>query len=463
MPATTPPSADGQPLAQRLADYAYGLSYDDLDEAALERVKAHLIDSLGCAIAAFDERPVRICREIALSAGSSAATLIGTRQRTLPDLAAFANCAAIRYYDLNDVYVGRPSTHPSDNIAACLAVAEAERASARELITAIALAYEINCRLVDAFDLSDRGWDAPIFSLPAVALAAGKLMRLPSDKLAHAVALAINDHVPLGQTRSGALSDWKGLGDAEAGRNAVFAAKLARAGISGPAQIFEGRKGVFALVTGASHVDVGGFGKRGRPFRIVDCGLKTYPVFVYGQTTIVAGIEIARQVGDVGRIASIEIATGKRGFQQGGSEPEKWAPTTKDTADHSLPYIAARAIIDGGIDDDSFALDKLVEPAVVGLMSKISVKEDHAFSASKNNVPATRITAVLTDGRRVEHSVTQMSGFPGKPLSRASIEAKFRSNVRRLWDPSRADALLETVWALEQTDVATLMMRLAHA
>src|ERR1700704_5730018 len=167
-----------RPLAERLAAYADGLRYDDLDAATVEVVKSHLIDTLGCGIAAFDERPVRICREVALAAAGhgsgGGATIIGTDARASPDLAAFANGGAARYYDLNDVYVNRLTIHPSDTISACLAIAETERASGQALITAIALAYEINCRLLDAFDITTRGWDGPVFGLPAVALAAGK-------------------------------------------------------------------------------------------------------------------------------------------------------------------------------------------------------------------------------------------------------------------------------------------------
>src|SRR5207244_3097935 len=161
-----------RPLAERLAAYVSGLRYDDLDAATLQRVKTLVIDTIGCGIGAWDERPVRACREIALSVNGPA-TVIGTTRRTTTDLAAFANGAAIRYLDFNDTYVGRFAAHPSDNIAACLAVAESERASAQELIVAIVIAYEVNCRLVDAFDLSALGWDSPVFGLPAVALAAG--------------------------------------------------------------------------------------------------------------------------------------------------------------------------------------------------------------------------------------------------------------------------------------------------
>jgi 2-methylcitrate dehydratase len=249
------------PLAERLAVYADSLGYDHLDDATVERVKMHLIDSLGCGLAAFDEKPVRICRDVVLASGGGGATVIGTNRRAAPDLATFANCAAFRYLDLNDAYVAHVTGHPSDTIAACLAVAEAERVSAAELVTAIVLAYEINCRLIDAFDISTRGWDVPVFTLPAVALAAGKLMKLPPDRLAQAVNLSLNDHIPMGQTRTQTLSDWKGIADAEAGRNGVFAAMLARGGLTGPAPIFEGRLGFFKLIAGPADVDIDGFGR----------------------------------------------------------------------------------------------------------------------------------------------------------------------------------------------------------
>src|SRR5262245_33562405 len=168
-----PPSPSEQrerPLAHRLGTYAHGLRYEDLDAATIERVKVHVIDTIGCGIGALDERPVRICREVAL-VGGGPSTVIGGAERSTPDLATFANTAATRYLDFNDTYVGRVAVHPSDNIAACFAVAEAERASARELVVAIVLAYEANCRLAEALDISTRGWDPPVFGLPAVALA----------------------------------------------------------------------------------------------------------------------------------------------------------------------------------------------------------------------------------------------------------------------------------------------------
>ena len=449
-------------LADRLAAYADGLRHDDLDAATIERVKSHFIDTIGCGIAAFDERPVRICRDVALGVAGGTATVIGTNRRTTPDLATFANGAAIRYYDLNDSYVGGLAGHPSDHIAACLAVAESERASAAELITAIVLAYEINCRLIDAFDVTSRGWDAPVFSLPAVALAAGRLMKLSRAQLAQAVSLAINDHIPMAQTRVQALSDWKGLADAEAGRNAVFAAQLARAGLTGPAPIFEGNSGFFKQISGPAVVDVGAFGRRGVPFRIHQCGMKAYPAVVYAQTAVVAGIEVAKKAGPLDRIAAIEIATTKRGYQRAGSEPEKWTPDTRETADHSLPYITARAMFDGDITNDSYAPEKLSEPRILAFMRKITVKEDPALTARVGAMVPTRVTAILPDGRRVSSEVDDVPGFPGRPMNRTEVERKFGGNVGGRWSRERTDAVLRDLWGLDRTqDIAALLGKLS--
>jgi 2-methylcitrate dehydratase len=456
-----------RPLAERLADYAQALRYEDLDAATIERVKSHIVDSFACAIAAFDERPVRVCRQIALdqAPADGASTVLGTSRRSSPDLAGFANGAAIRYYDLNDAYAS-PSlgaVHPSDHIGACLAVAEAEKASATDAIAAIVLAYEINCRLIDVIDALPHGWDPTLFSLPAVALAAGKLMKLPRKQLVQAVNLALNDHIPMGQTRTQTNSDWKGLSDAEAERNAVFAVHLARGGLTGPAPIFEGRKGLFQLVATAVDVNVEGFGgKPGAHFRIHDCGVKAYPAVVYSQTAIVAGLALAKEIGSADRIAHLEIGATARGYEQAGRDPEKWTPQNRDTADHSLPYLTARAMVDGDITNESYAADKLHDPKILALMQKITVKEDPVFKTPKGNAPPTRLAATLTDGSTVTRQVDNMPGFPGQPMDRAGMAHKYRSNVGKRWPAPQVDAQLQALWTFEAaTDLHALMGKFA--
>jgi 2-methylcitrate dehydratase len=453
--------SSGAPLAERLAIYAHELRYEDLGTATVERVKTHLIDGLGCAIAALEERPVRLCREFALAAPGPAA-VIGTDRKSSLELATFANTAAVRFLDFNDTFVGKIAVHPSDNIPACLAVAEAAGVSARDFINAIVIAYEVNCRLADAFDISRRGWDPTVFALPAIALASGRLMRLSPQQLTQAVNLALNDHIPMAQTRVGVLSDWKGISVAEAGRNAVFAAQLARAGLTGPAPIFEGGSGFMRQVGGMVEVDVDAFGGRGGEFCILQCGIKPYPAVIYSQTAIVAAIAVAEEVKAVEQISTIEIATSRRGLQRAGSEPEKWAPKTRETADHSLPYLTARAMFDRDITAESFAPEKFADPAILAFMRKITVVEEPEITArvgGRGGAVPTRLTATLSDGSRVVHEVDFAPGFSGRPMTREEVARKFRGNIRGRWSRERGDACLEAVWALDQAGDLSVLLK----
>jgi 2-methylcitrate dehydratase len=260
----------------------------------------------------------------------------------------------------------------------------------------------------------------------------------------------------------GALSDWKGLAAAEAGRNAVFAARLARAGLTGPAPIFEGNSGFFQQVTGSAKVDVDAFGCPGVEFRIHRCSLKPYPAVIYTQTAIVAGIELAKEVGSLDRISAIEIATTRRGLQRTGSEPEKWSPKTRETADHSLPYITARAMFDGDITNESFAPQKFRDPTVLAFMQKIKVGEDPALTARVGGAVPTRVTAILVDGQRISREVDYAPGFAERPMNRAEVERKFRGNVGKRWPKERTTTILQTMWKLERTNnVSTLLGKLA--
>ena len=283
-------------------------------------------------------------------------------------------------------------------------------------------------------------------------------MKLTQEQLMHAVGLAINDHIPLGLTRAGNLSEWKGVAVAEAGRNAVFAVRLARAGLTGPAPIFEGKFGMYQQVTGAADIDVASFGGRGEPFRIHRCLLKRYPAVVYTQTAIVAAIEVAREVGSLDQITTIDIATSRGGYERTGSEPEKWDPRTRETADHSLPYITARAMFDGDITHDSFSEQKFRDPAVLAFMQKIKVSEDPTLTSRTGGAVPTRVTATLSGGKRITREVDHAPGFAAKPMNRSDVERKFRGNVGDRWAKEQTEANLKALWTIDRTnDLAALL------
>jgi 2-methylcitrate dehydratase len=437
-------------MAEQMAGYAAGLQYADLKPSDVEAVKAHFIDALGCAMGAFNEPVVRAVRGIALAVAGGPATLMGMDRRTTMDWASFANGAALRHYDLNDAYAGKEPGHPSDNITPCLAVAEAEGRSGRDLIVGVLLAYEIDCRLLDAVRVSARGWDHPNYSLPAAALAAGKLMGLPKPQLTEAINLAFAGHLASNQTRLQAISNWKGMADADAGRNALFAAQLARAGITGPAPAFEGKAGFFNQVSGPFTLDFEKFGGRAGDFLIHECAYKHYPAQMLLQTAIPAAAKAGESVADFASVKSILVHTSLTGMQYSADSAEKWAPETSETADHSLPYVVARAMLDREITPASYSERALRDPKARALLAVLKVEEDQTFTAATPRRFPTRVTVVLNDGRPITSQVDDLPGFGGQPMTRADVEAKFRRYVKGVWPEAQMRDFLDHAWSLDQ-------------
>src|SRR5919198_6612774 len=243
-------------LAHQLASYSSSFRFEDLSKEVVHEVKRRVIDSLGCALGAWNEEPCAIARKVASDfSAKNGATIIGTNHKAPPDWSAFANGCCIRYFDYNDTYLSKEPAHPSDNISAALAAAESVGADGRELIAAIALAYEVQCRLCDAASIRARGWDHVTYGAFSTALACARLMQLDPDRTRHALNIAGVNCAAFRQARVGELSHWKGVAFANAARHGVYAALLARAGMTGPAPIFEGQMG-FEKELGVSLGDV---------------------------------------------------------------------------------------------------------------------------------------------------------------------------------------------------------------
>src|SRR5437867_665057 len=277
-----------------LSDCACRLAYEGLSSEAVHQVKRTLIDTLGCGAGAFDGEPAAIARRMASRVnGDPPARILGTRQRTSTDLAAFANTALVRYLDCNDTYASRGTGHPSDMIPAVLAAAEGRGAGGRDIITAIAVAYEAFCRLADKVPL--KGWDQGMFVAVGAACGAGKILGLDRAAMGHAISIAITSGVPLGVTRIGELSMWKGCATAGAVRTAVFAAGLAAEGMTGPGAPFEGRDGLWQHL-GLEPPKWERFGGGDESFRITDTSFKAYPAVVHTQGPIGLVLELRKQI-----------------------------------------------------------------------------------------------------------------------------------------------------------------------
>ncbi|HEV8540416.1 MAG TPA: MmgE/PrpD family protein [Nitrospiraceae bacterium] len=465
-------------IADRFAQYAASLSYARLPAPVIQEVKRRLLDSLGCSLGAWSAAPCRIARRIATSVKTpSGATVWGTGQKTLPDLAAFANGALVRYLDFNDTYLSKEPAHPSDNIAAVLAVGEMAGVSGRRVIEAMALAYEIQCRLCDAAALRPRGWDHVTYGPFSSALAVSKVMGLSQAQTTQAVNLAGVANVALRQTRVGDLSMWKACAFSNATRNGVFAARLAREGMSGPSPIFEGEKGFMRLVSGPLELAAAFGGERPSKdrtasFKILDTYIKHYPVEYHAQTAVEAALVVRKELLDaegskaLSSMTGIEIGSYDVAIEIIGRDREKWRPRTRETADHSFPYCVAVALLDGIVTLRSFGERRLGDPALHALMQKIRVVEQPEFRDWYPEAMPTRITVRTAAGKEYVKQVDFPLGHPRNPMSDREVEEKFRDLARGQLDRKAAGRVIEFVWSLDRVKhIGALMplLRVAKA
>jgi 2-methylcitrate dehydratase len=284
-----------------------------------------------------------------------------------------------------------------------------------------------------------------------MAAAASRLMNLTEDQTFHAINLSLNGHIAMRQVRSGELSDWKGCSAANASRNAIFCARLAREGMSGPSPIFEGAMGFHRQVSGEFTLDVDTFGgAMGRPFMILESLIKPFPTNGELQTAVAAAIQLNPRVPDIERIVSIEIDTTEIAYRITGSDPEKWRPTTRETADHSLPYNVARALLDGDLTTTSFDPEKISDPRAVSLMSRTTVREDPALTALfPKNLPS-RVTLVLDDGQSLTQEVLSPATNREFALLMTSVESKFRRTAQPHLSEESQKTVLQFVADLDQ-------------
>ena len=441
---------------RRLADYVAALTWDALSEGAIHETRRRLVDSLACALGGYRSEPARIARDIAArTSGEPAARILGSGAATSIEMAAFANTVMVRYLDCNDTYVSKGSGHPSDMLAACLAVAEANRADGKATLLAIVAAYEVFTALADVIPLRDLGWDQGVFVVLGSAAGAAKLLGLTHEQTADALAIAATANVPTRQTRAGELSMWKGCATAASAKAGVFAALLARAGMSGPTEAFEGRHGLWEQVTGP--FELGQLGGAGIPFGIERTSLKFFPSEYHSQAPLWLALDLRAKV-RTEDIEAIDVQTYYLAYSEIGSEPEKWDPKTRETADHSLAYLLALGFVDGRIGPESFSDERIRDPALRPLMQRIRVSENKDYTSEFPGKLTTRLEVTTRGGERIAGTASYAKGHAKNPMSDADVEAKFDDLSRDVIAPGRRDALLKALWSVERaTDIAEVL------
>jgi 2-methylcitrate dehydratase len=441
-------------MIEQLAEYAVGLRYKDLTPEAVHECKRRLIDTLGCLAGGFGARPSVIARTLARRGrGEPPARILGTQERSTPELAAFANGVMMRYLDFNDACFGKSAGHPSDIFAAVLAVADAMRADGRSVITASALAYDVFCNLSESV-AREQGWDHPVFGVISDAVGAGKLLGLPRGKMGNAIALAVIPNMALEQTRTGELSMWKGCAAANAARNGVFAAQLAQEGLSGPAQAIEGKWGLWHPL---GRFEWQPFGGRGGPYRVTQTHIKYFPAVVHAQTPITVALELHGKAGPE-EIEAIAIETYWVAERYVDRNNALWHPATRETADHSIPYCVAAALLDGAVTEASFSARRIRDARISALIERTTIREDPAYTRLHPHEWPCRIELSLRGGEKRTAQARYFKGHAMRPLSDAEVELKFRELAEPLLGLRGADSVLATAWKLEQlADVGELL------
>ncbi|MFH1555028.1 MAG: MmgE/PrpD family protein, partial [Pseudomonadota bacterium] len=440
------------------ASYAVNLSYEDLPSEVVARTKHLILDSVGCALGASTSPPATIARAVAQGVRSDTpATVMVSGLKTSPDLAAFANGSMIRYLDYNDTYTGKGTVHPSDMLAASLAAAECARGDGKAAILGMALGYEMLCGLTDngAMEQGPRGphgynWDQATYGVISAAVLAARLMGLRKEQMAHAISLAVSSHLSLRQIRVGQISHWKGCALGNASRNALFCTMLAAKGMTGPNYIFEGPHGFF-MATGGPF-EMLPFGGKGRDFRIMTARVKPYPSGYFSQSAIEAVLELRPKISRVEDVKQIRLETFPSGFQAMGSDESRWLPETRESADHSLPFVMAMALMEGDVNVRHYDEERFKQPDVRAVMAKIKVVVGDESVKAWPEVPLNVLHVELTSGQTLTARVAYHLGHYKRLMTDEQQERKFRPMAEEYAKLPRAqvDRLLDRLRNLEQ-------------
>jgi 2-methylcitrate dehydratase len=435
-----------------LVDFTQGFSLEDVPAVAADAGLKHVVDAVVCAIAGYDTAPAQAAVRAARHA-PGAATVFGAGFSAAPPYAAMANAVMVRVLDWNDGMLARGGGHPSDMIPGILAVAEVADASGHDVLEAVVLAYELLGGIGNVAPSNRRGWDQGLFMAVAVALAVGKLQGLTAEQLGHALSLAVISAVPLLVTRRGALSMWKGAATSVAVRHALDCVTLAKEGMTGPSEPFEGTMGVFDQLTGPFEVQLPA--NPGGRWVTEISHMKRYPAESHSQS-LLGFVPSIREWSAVEDITAIEVECYWEMFNAIGSHASVWDPQNRETADHSLPYLLAVALIDGEVGLRSFDPDRIADPALRPVMAKISVRENPEFTAEYRPrgqelaaAPHVRITVRRRDGEVLVHDLSYPKGHSMNPLTVADVDAKLHRATAAFGDEER-EALRAAWWSMAE-------------
>ena len=438
-------------ITQQMARFALSLQYQDIPSEVLKEARRFLLDSVGCALAASRNTDMLAAhRYIEKLGGSADASIFGSGLKTNAPNAALMNSLLIRALDYNDIYWEQDPSHPSDVIPAALAGGEKAGKSTAELLVGIVIAYELLLRwcLAATPGIREVGWHHATLTQFVSPFVAARMMDLNEDQTVAAAGISASSHFTLGGVVAGHLTNMKNTADPMATEAGVRAALLAAEGYSGPVEVIEGKEGLIEVLSNvkwSTDILLEGLGTE---FKITDCGYKAFPTEALTHQPITATLNIRNKHNLThDKIASILVKTTTRGADI-LSDPSKYKPTTKETADHSLPYCIAAAVVDGEVLPSSFSDDKLQDSRIWDTLDKIKVIADPDIDAMFPGTKRAVVDITTINGDTYTEQVDHAKGSPRNPMTDEELVAKFKANASQVMSEEKQDKIIETTWSL---------------
>ncbi len=439
-------------ISHRISEFAVNLKYEDLPKEVVQQVKRFLLDSIGCAFGGWETEDVQVQHLVHQRMGGAeeATVLVGGTKLPMSH-AALLNSLLIRALDYNDIYWEEDPSHPSDIIPAALTPAEALGKSGKEVITAIALAYEFEQRMCEFAHpgIRERKWHHATLTGFVSPIVAGKILGLNVDQMVNAIGISGSHTCTLGAVTAGKLTNMKNTVDPLAVQSGVIAALLAKEGYSGPEHVIDGKEGLadtfgpeFELNLLTENL--------GKDWRILRCSMKAFAAEALTHSPISAVLKIVKEnnlkPGEISNILVKSIARAADIL----SDPSKYKPTSKETADHSLPYCLAAAIVDGMVTPAQFKDEKLKDPAIWELLPKIKVVAEAEFEKLFPRLKATEVAITTKGGKTHTLRIDYPKGDYRDPMTEEELLYKFDSMVLEKVGKEKRDRMVELIMGLEK-------------
>src|SRR6266496_1545962 len=463
--ATKEAVAAKETITAKMARWAAALEFNHLSQDAVYQAKRFLLDSVGCALGGYQQHDVILALEVLKEvAGRGPATVIGTGRKMDAVSASLANALMIRCMDYNDIYWKQDPSHPSDIFPAVMAWCERAKSDGKELIVGLVLGHEFEMRFCEAAfpGIRERGWHHATLTAFVSPIVAGRALKLGWEQIQHAIGISASRQATLGAVTAGKLTMMKNTVDPMATQSGVLAALMAEKGYTGPEHVVDGKEGLshcFGPEWKLSLLTEG----LGDSWRITQCGMKAFPTEALTHTPISAVLDLVK-TNDLKphQVEKVQIRSLARAADI-LSDPSKYDPHTKETADHSLPYVIAAAIVDRQVTPAQFEMKKIMDPAIRAQLKKVAVVADPEIEKVFPALQRVVVNITTIEGRTFSRQLDYPKGDPRNPLTDAEVEEKFAALAEGVLSAGAQKKLIDAIWNLEKVGSVSKLMALMKA